>query len=254
MLEQYMSQLGFSEKESSVFMCLTEGGELTAAEISKRVGIPRSTVYAVLEQLTQKEVVTQSDQAAVARFVAADPSNFLNIIESEKAELRRKDRTAQRLVEMLQAQFSSPRLGVPKMRFFSGKQDIEFMLYSNFEKWRTEISGMDYTWWGYQDDHFVRQYQQFLEMLWRTSQEEEQVRLFSNKSSFEDELRGKISGRIIRQLPKEFHFDSTIWVLGSEIVMISTHGKPHYAFQLQDETFSGNLRLVFSLLWKLTGK
>ncbi|MCB0346567.1 MAG: helix-turn-helix domain-containing protein [Bdellovibrionales bacterium] len=252
MLDYYMSQLGFSDKESAVFICLFEGGELGAAEISKRVNLPRSTVYAVLEQLCAKDLVNQSEESSSTRFSAAGPSVFLNMVESEKAELKRKERSAQLLAEFLQSQFNQPGLNVPKIKFYSGKKEIEYMLHANFESWRKEVAEIDYTWWGYQDDHFVRQYKRFLEMLWKTSFDEERVCLFSNKSSMEDELIGKINGRTIRQLPKEFHFDSTIWVLGSQIVMISTHGKPHYAFQLRDRTFAGNLRLVFSLLWKLT--
>jgi hypothetical protein len=79
--------------------------------------------------------------------------------------------------------------------------------------------------------------------------DDEKIQLLSNKSSTEKKLKGKISKRTIKSVPKQFEFSSTIWILGDYIISISTRQKPHYAFQVKDTVFSANLRKLFQMCW-----
>jgi len=98
---------------------------------------------------------------------------------------------------------------------------------------------------------FVETYRDWLDYYWGSMHADEKIRLLSNRSVTERKLKNRVQRREIRVLPKQYHFSSTIWVLGDYIVSIMTRQKPHYAFLLQDAVFAANQRLLFQLMWRL---
>ncbi len=251
MLETHLVQLGLRDKEVAVFVCLSEANELTASKISEQTGIARSTVYTILESLIEKGFVSLVEERAKTFYRLENPSAFIGSLEAEKEALSKKETTVRQLVEILSSRFMNPDSGVPRIQFYSGKKNIEQMLYDQSDIWRQGIIEGDYTWWGYQDDAFVQQYSKWFEHIWATTATEEKINLLSNKSAHEETLKSrKLPGRSIRQLPERFTFSSTVWVLRPYIIMITTHQKPHYAFQFRDPVFADNLTMVFKMLWE----
>lgn len=56
-IKQTMKRFGFTESETSAYLTLLEGGNLSGYEISKRSGIARSKIYNILETLVNKGIV-----------------------------------------------------------------------------------------------------------------------------------------------------------------------------------------------------
>jgi predicted transcriptional regulator len=251
MLETHLAQLGLRDKEIAVFICLAEASQLTASKISEQTEIARSTVYTILESLIEKGFVSLVEEHSKTFYRLENPSSFIGRLEAEKEALSKKESTVHQLVEMLSSRFMNPDSGVPRIQFYSGKKNIEQMLFAQSDIWRQGIVDGDYTWWGYQDDTFVQQYSKWFEHIWATTAQDEKICLLSNKSAYEETLKNRnLKGRSIRQLPERFTFSSTVWVLRPYIVMITTHQKPHYAFQFRDAVFADNMTMVFKMLWE----
>ena len=242
--------LGFSSREQRVYVALVETGKCSATSLSKRVRMPRATLYSVLDSLLEKGVISREPIRGSRLFLPNNLTSLKRIVDRETELLEAKKSAADELMRVLGPNFKNSKEVQPKLQFFEGQQNIENMLYEYLPIWRESYSRVsDYTLWGYQDHTFVESYRRWHDFMWATRQTEEKICLFSNSTDIEKELQLKIPNREVRLLPKGAHFSSSIWVYGDYIVMAVTGEKTHYAYHLKDPRFAGNLATIFSLLW-----
>ncbi|MDC0358440.1 helix-turn-helix domain-containing protein, partial [Oligoflexia bacterium] len=238
-----------------VYLALAELGKSTASLLAKRVNIPRTTAYSVLDNLVQKGVVSQEQKGASTFYSCNKPQALMRMVEREQEDLKQKAAMAHELMNLVGPYFKGKNFSIPKLQFFEGKQNLKNLLYDYLQEWRDSMSQYDYTWWGYQDHTFIEQNLGWLKDVWKTASPEEHVKLISNTSEIEQKLGGKFPARReIRTVPPPYQFSSTIWILGDYILLIMTRQKPHYAFQMRDPVFGENLRTLFQMLWQLSGK
>jgi len=67
-----------SEKEAQIYLTLLELWKSWAATLSRRTGIKRVTIYALLKSMTEKSVVTMFQEKGVNTYVAISPDKLLN--------------------------------------------------------------------------------------------------------------------------------------------------------------------------------
>lgn len=254
MLNDSFKALGFTPNEATLYLLLAETGKSTAQILARRAKLPRTTAYSVLEGLMQKGLVSEEKRGATRFFLASEPQALLRLLKREQDTLLQKEKIAQKFIEELKPLFRSKFFSIPKIQFFEGKEGVENMLYDFTPRWLESMRHTDQTWWGYQDTTFVEQYRPWLEYTWSIKEPKDVIKLISNDAPVEEELRGKIEGRTILPVPKEFNFSSTIWVTGDFIQLLMTRNEPNYAFQIQDAVFAGNLRLIFKMLWGMLQK
>lgn len=252
MIETYFRQLGFSANEISVYLALAELGKSTASLLAKKVRIPRTTAYSVLDSLVSKGIVAQEQRGNTKFYAVNKVDSLLRITEQEKSELEVKEYAASQLVNLVKPFFSGKNYSIPSIKFYEGQENVESMLFDHAKEWQEQALQYDAVWWGYQDHTFVEHYREWLDYHWEIKTPKEEIRLISNRTPIEDELKGKVPGREIRQVADDVDFSSSIWVVGECIILFMTRQQPHYAFQMRDTVFADNLRAVFRLLWSLT--
>lgn len=255
MLKNQLKELGLTEKEATVYVALAETGRAVATTLCKRTGIPRATLYGILDSLIERGVVIKEQTQASSYFVISNPESFLRIFEKQEYEVQSKKKIALNLVDLLQGYIKNTHFSIPKVQIFEGKQSIEQMLYRNLPLWRESCAkDGNKTVLGYQDSSFVDGYPEWHQYVWSQRDQEERICLFSNKVDLKKERSRKVSNREIKTLPEGIVFSSSIWLYGEYIVMGITNQKPHYVIQMKDAILSANLRAIFELLWKANFK
>src|SRR5438270_798606 len=68
MLQDYLHQLGFSKKESDIYLVLAEVGVQPASVIARRSGLDRVTAYKNLRKLAEKGLVKVYSRDSVQCF------------------------------------------------------------------------------------------------------------------------------------------------------------------------------------------
>jgi sugar-specific transcriptional regulator TrmB len=252
-LEILFNSLGFNETQLTVYLSLVSFGKASATQLSKNTKLPRSTIYSSLDNLLPSGLVSLDQSGKIKYFVANAPESIERYVSKKKelllSEITEQQTNAKNLIELLKPHFTEQLFSIPKMQFFEGEASISNLLYENTKVWQDSVMLYDGIWWGYQDHNFVESYRGWLDYYWKNMKADEKIQLLSNKSSTEKKLKGKVSKRIIKVVPKQFEFSSTIWILGDYIISISTRQKPHYAFQVKDTVFSANLRKLFQMCW-----
>lgn len=250
MLDEDFRTLGFGDKQKKVYLDLLESGKVNATSLSKRTGIPRATLYSVLEDLSSKGVVSREQTKQGSLYFANSLNSFQRIVEVEEEQVQKKKSAAFAIAKNLEPYLCKSKSEIPKVQVFEGKKSIENMFYEFLPKWRKsyQLTGHPIL-WGYQDHKVVESYKRWHQHMWLSRSELEQIRLFTNEADIEKELKLKIEGREVKLLPKGVEFSSSIWIYGDYVVMLNTRQVQDYAVQLKDTMIASNLRSIFQLLW-----
>ena len=126
-LSEVLPQNGLTEKEAKIYLAALESGEATAAHIAMKAHLERPTVYAILEKMKEKGLVTQSKRRGVLYFAALPPQILID-------RMKRSAEGAERALPLLlELAYSSPLK--PRIRFYEGMDGLkEIMRQISFSK------------------------------------------------------------------------------------------------------------------------
>lgn len=83
-MEKELQELGFSEKEASIYLSLLKSGPTTALKLATETDIKRSTVYLILGSLQKKGLVEIESHGWKDLFAAVNPSQFEAMLEGKQ--------------------------------------------------------------------------------------------------------------------------------------------------------------------------
>jgi sugar-specific transcriptional regulator TrmB len=127
MIQDLLSSLDFSQKESSTYLALLEIGSGKAQEVAKKTGLNRTTVYDIFETLMQKGLVSKYKKGSSTYFNALEPKHLLTYLDREKEEQAKMiERQKQKVSDLLPQLISLQNISnsKPKVTFFEGEKGM----------------------------------------------------------------------------------------------------------------------------------
>lgn len=251
MLDKLLSELGLNSKEQTVYKLILEKGKVAPTVLARLAKINRTTVYSVAKELLHKGLIVEDLGGKTLYYSPAQEHELARVITKEKDALKQKESIITELQEIMKNTPQSTTYSVPKIRFIE-EGDLEAYLYEASPRWiANQQATTQTTWWGFQDHTFVEQYQSWIEWFWKKAPEGIDLKLFSNDSAIENEMKGKdITRRMIRFWNGQNGFTSTQWVVGEYLISIVTKEKPYYLVEIHDAVIAHNMREVFKKLWE----
>lgn len=250
MIETLLTQLGFGDKETQIYLTVLRSGKISPASVAKLTKINRTTVYSIAKDLQEKGVI-QEDLGKSQRYLVAVPPQDWNkiLVKKEEKKLEEKKNLIADAAQEL-AQFAkNTKYVIPKIVFVA-QEEIEAHLYKQSPVWNESIKQYDNTWWGFQDSYFVQYYEKWIDWYWEEgSTKDIQLKLLSNESA-EKIKQKKYSNREIKFWKEGKDFSATTWINGDYVVMIVTSGAPRYLVEIHDVVLAHNMREVFKGVWK----
>lgn len=79
-----LKEYGLGDKEADVYIALLPLGSVNLQEISKRVNLPRTTIYNSLNYLTKRGLVNKIIKKGTTYFEASDPEKMIDDVEQKK--------------------------------------------------------------------------------------------------------------------------------------------------------------------------
>jgi len=125
-MKDVFADLGFSERETKVYLALLELGETTVGPIAAKTRIQHSKVYQTIEKLIDRGLATFVIKSKTKHFQAQSPNRILSMI-------REKERNFQGILpelEQRQKQVQSPQTA----RIYEGYKAIKSMYESIIEE------------------------------------------------------------------------------------------------------------------------
>ena len=116
-IESALLELGFSPKEIKVYLAIVQSGSATAAELSRKTGLHRPTVYDIIEKLIGKGLIARIMGADKKTFGPSDFDKFFSIIKEQE-----------RLASLAVQELNKLRIAVKeeyKVEVFEGREGLK---------------------------------------------------------------------------------------------------------------------------------
>lgn len=245
---QLLKEIGFSDNEIKIYLCLLESGTLTAYEIGKKTSIYRAHIYDKLEKLIDKGFVSSLYQSSKKFYQATSPNHIMEYLNEKKNEIIKKEEIAQSLIKELSERQNQSKEDT-EINIFKGIEGIKYFLKDIIkEKKEVLISGID-----------ERKYQEalpiYMEQYFRDlrnykikekviTMKKENVVLFKKKTASTTEYR----------FLKEPHINPTnTFVYGNKVVIVSWNNPPT-AVMMENKNLAETYSNQFKYLWKIASK
>ena len=102
-LQHELEQLGFTQRQASVYLALLRFGKSGAQQLSLASGIPRASCYDALQQLMSQGLVTTIPDAGQQMFVAEPPERIGLLLAMQLEETQKRRRQAEVFLPKLSA-------------------------------------------------------------------------------------------------------------------------------------------------------
>jgi predicted DNA-binding transcriptional regulator len=251
MIEDQLKEIGLSEKEAAVYLCVLQHQKILPSRVATLTSINRPTVYSVAKELIKKGLIAEDIAGPAKYFVAFDVDTLNNITKQEESKVIKLKGKMPSVIETLRQLPKEGKYSIPKIRFIDEPQLRDFLKQES-PTWAKSAMTRDKAWWGFQDDTLLTHYQDWADYFWTTFPESIVLNLFTNKKSVETKVmaRKSYSGqRHIKYLEDSSEFTATHVVVGDYILFIMTRERPHYLIEIYDRVMAENMRQLFKRMW-----
>jgi predicted transcriptional regulator len=253
MIEQKLKEIGLSDKEVAVYLCVLQYQKIAPSRVSTLTSINRPTVYSVSKELMKKGLITEDETGTIKYLISLGEEAMENLVKNEEHKIAT---IKSKLPDVVAALKQLPKQGTystPKIRFIEESKLRDYLI-SQSPIWAKSGAAVDNTWWGFQDHTLLEHYQEWADHFWTHFPQEIQMNLLTNKKPVETKVMSKkkyAPQRHIKYWAGGAEFSATHVVIGNYVLMILTREHPHYLVEIHDATMADNIRNLYKAIWKL---
>lgn len=240
-IAETLERAGLSAPEQKAYLDLLANGASSATPVARRIGLPATTVQAILNRLGAKGVVHTSKHKSRSVYEAKDPVVFKNLLEQSLREITQ----AIPLLKELKADAAAP----AKIRIYARERatDVFRQALSCKEKTIYEIvSAKDLQETLGERFHFTRRRVASGIALKSLRVEAAEIKKYS-KDTHAQELREA------KFLPREFTFPCSV-MFWDDTVAFFAAAPEDLAWTVRSPSFRAMQQQLFDLLWSLGRK
>ncbi len=242
MYEEALKSLGLSENEIKTYVALLELGATKVEIISKRVNLPRTTVYGILNSLLEKGLVAYVIKSGVKHYEATPPKRLL-IREKERLEELKKSIPE---LEILEKTIGER----PFVEMYEGKEGIK-TIYEDMLKTKKII-------YGYGNTELLFELLEF----YIPNYVKRRVKLGINfyviteksKTSVEMQKKDQKEKRETRFINEIKNTSNVTYLYGNKIAIMGLIKKQPMGVIIQNDSLCNSNKTVFGIMWKIAKK
>lgn len=252
MLDEVFKKFGFKKEHSNVYLTLLESGVMSAGNLAKRLSIPRTTLYGLLNELAQGGLVLQSEKENIKLWQAVNPENIKTIINEKINSLENTRNNFDNVLERLKASQKTDFMS-PKFNYFEGSEEMKTMLKNVllYDNLHTELC------WPVKDiikvvgEEFLHEFNKkrvrnniHIRVIWpmdKTGDITKDVFL----------APGKEVKREVRIAPEGVDFSMGYWAYGNKVIFMSSK-KENFGFIVESKELRQLLKTQFEILWNIS--
>ncbi|MDD5731705.1 MAG: helix-turn-helix domain-containing protein [Patescibacteria group bacterium] len=249
-IEQYLEKIGLNQKEASIYLACLELGQSAILPITKKVRLPRTTAFHLLERLEKRKLIEISENKSRRIYSAYPPKNILKILKQEKEKANLEIESFEKVLPELTAIYGTTPF-LPKTRIFEGEEikdiyeeilesQIKEILYVGETKELASIVG-----------------EGFLRSFVRRKVEKDiftrSIRVRSSETKEEYLQPKKEYLREARFAPSGFHSPTHIYIYGDNVAIL-TSAKENFGFVITSREYAKTMKNWFEQLWNVSKK
>ncbi len=252
MLDKIFEKLELKKEHADVYISLLEGGIMSAGSLAKRLNIPRSTLYGLLNDLALGGLILQSEKENIKLWQAVDPDNIKNILNDKINSLENTRDSFDGILEKLKSSQRTD-FASPKFNYFEGAEEMKTMLKNVllYDNLHTELC------WPVKDiikvvgEEFLHEFNKkrirnniHIRVIWPMDKTSD-----ITKDTFL--APGKEVKREVRIAPEGVDFSMGYWAYGNKVIFMSSK-KENFGFIVESKELRQLLTTQFEILWNIS--
>jgi HTH-type transcriptional regulator, sugar sensing transcriptional regulator len=239
-IKEALKEYGLTENEIEIYLVLLPLGSINLQQISKRIGLPRTTIYNTLNYLAQKGLISTIIKKNAKHYEATDPEKIIDKIEEKKQLILQSLPELKALKETIKKSSS--------VEIYEGQKGLFTLLSDVFKK--------------KQETYYFGSYSLSVEMLkhfpghFRTIRMERRIPAKIVMDSYDDET---FHTKLFKQLT-ELRFNNAlknfpcmIFIYGNKVAMY-TLKKDLIGIIIDNEQVAEAMKFIFDTYWKTARK
>jgi len=237
--EVLLQEMGFSEKESKVYLTLLSIGSSTVNTIAEYADLIRTTTYDILKSLREKGMVSSLVRNKVLYFEAADPGKLIEVFDAKKQKLNEALPALRKLRRIVPTG--------PTLELYEGKEGIRTIWQDVLKERKSlmAISNYDslFNTLKYLSPRFIQQrVKEKIPAMLLTEKTIGAIKIWKKKDK--EELRET------RFLPALEHTKITEYIYGNKVAILSTDPQNPLGILIRHSEFAEQQKVLFEQLWK----
>ncbi len=252
MLDDILASLDIEGVSARIYLFLLHNGPTSASGIARGIGVPRSSLYGMLERLGGRGLVAQFLRRDVKLF-SAEPPEKINLLFQEKiASLEKQQSEYRTLIQTLRTDAHTLSLQ-PRFQLFEGQDGLQhvlrdMLLYSDIETqsfWpiRTMIDTLSPDFFRAFNRERVKN-RLYTRALWPEAQQID-TKKYPYLGSGMDFYRE------IRIAPQDIDCSMGYWIYGSKVAFLSS-SRESFGFIIESHELTRTLLTQFEVVWNLS--
>lgn len=237
-IKNTIKNLGLSEQETEIYLTLLKMGDLPASRIAKIVGLKRTTVYPVLQNLSIKSYIRVVYKNNLRYYQASSPQSIVSYMEKKINDFNS-------IIPILQS-FEKSQAQSIGLRFIETKEELRNFyidIINEYENRSYLVIG-DTTAWQSVDVEFFRH--QFPRERANANIKTKLLLTHNSKKLIPSD---KTLLRTYKFLPKKYIFKSTIDVFDDKILIVSPEINA-LALVIAIPAMTDIFRSIFEFMWE----
>jgi sugar-specific transcriptional regulator TrmB len=228
-----LQQIGLSEKESHIYLALAKTGESTANTIAKRTNSNRTATYNILQQLSEKSLVTYINKEKKRYYSISKPDSLLS-------EIKEKESIAKDLIKEINKININP-ITEKRIEIFEGSDGIRFV-HDELRKTKDfraiNATGFIYEFLPFSGKHIVKEISQ-----------SPNAKIIATQSAKKTPL-AKFKKFKIKYLPEEAENCATTFIFDDKVVIQVLKGPNPFAIKIASKEIYEGYKKDFDVLWE----
>jgi len=130
MLEQYLQEIGLSDKEAAIYLALLQVDNASVSDLADKTTINRTTVYPVLQSLEKKGLASEVHIGKKVHYQGAAPERLETYVERQKVVLEERASRLKDIIPQIKS-IAREEGERPIIKFFEGR-DGAITAYEEF--------------------------------------------------------------------------------------------------------------------------
>lgn len=249
-LVEALRDAGFNDSEIRVFTFLLRHDiGLRVSDIARRVRLNRTTLYGVLKALTDKGLVSSSEQRGVLLFRSIQPHLLVDYLERLQQRLASNIKKVEEIIPEITSQRTQEERYRPQMEFFDGtegiKQAYEDTLRNNKDKTVYGLAGIHalYNLMGMDWIQYYLKKRSSMGVKWLALAVDSPTARAMQK-------RDKAEVRVTKFLPAEYKFDIELGSYDDNTLIVSFAEDHPWAMIIRDKKIAETVTALFRYIDK----
>lgn len=241
-----LKEVGMTDNEIRVYLAMLEEDENLASAIAEKTKINRSLMYAILNNLIEKGMVSYVIKENRKYFRATDPEKILNVMKEKEDLIKQQEEAIKKIIPDLR------KLRLPK------KEGLRVEIYKGKEGLKTLLEDMlktgDYLCLGYSG--LSLDVAPYYHIHWHKRRIKMGVK---RRIITKEQMRGKFAMKYgltqARYVPDALNIPISTMIYGNKVWIMLPSGKgDQTSILIESKNIADSYRNYFNLMWRIAKK